>query len=413
MRQLPSERRGLSWLFLVALGCGAFLPARAEDEWADQVAKALTFSSAQGAVHAHVGGLMSVTAYSGQHTNPGLIFTESDSFVSPRLTLFLDGQIGPRVTGFVQARADRGFDPGDGSAHFRLDEYALRFALGRRSNCNLQIGKFATVIGNWVARHDEWQNPFVNAPLPYEYLSRITDESVPVIPQDLAPPPRDEQYEHLPIVWGPSYATGLSVSGLLGRFDYAAEIKNAGPSSRPEAWTLGAVNFAHPGYNARVGFRPDMRFKFGLSVSDSMYLLPEAFATIPAGSHPADYREVVWGQDFSYEWHHLQLWAEMFEASFDLPRLGTARTVSGYVEMRYKFSPRISGALRLNRQIFSSIENSGVATPTGTDMNRVDLAVAFCCSSHSHLKLQVSAKQADGELGHPHCVYAMQYILRF
>ena len=413
MLQLPSKCRGRYRLILVALACGVISPVRAEDEWADQVANALTFSSAQGDVHAQVSGLMSVTAFSGQQTNPGLVFTENDTFASPRLTLFLDGQIGSRVTGFVQARVDRGFDPGDGSAHFRLDEYALRYALVRGSTCNLQIGKFATMIGNWVARHDEWLNPFVNAPLPYEYLSRITDESAPVTPQDLAPPPRDEEYEHLPIVWGPSYATGLSVSGLLGRFDYAAEVKNAGPSSRPDAWTLGAVNFAHPAYNVRVGFRPDMRFKFGLSVSDSMYLLPSAFVTIPPGSRPADYREVLWGQDFSYEWHHFQLWAELFEASFEMPRLGTARTIAGYVEMRYKLSPRISAALRLNRQVFSTIENAGVTTPTGTNMNRVDLAMAFCCTSHSHLKLQVSAKQAAGELGHPHCVYAMQYILRF
>ena len=35
------------------------------------------------------------------------------------------------------------------------------------------------------------------------------------------------KYSFNPVIWGPSYATGVSVSGRLGRFDYAAELKNA------------------------------------------------------------------------------------------------------------------------------------------------------------------------------------------
>src|SRR6266550_4310834 len=41
-----------------------------------------------------------------------------------------------------------------------------------------------------------------------------------------------------PVIWGPSYASGISVSGRLGRFDYAVEMKNASLSSRPESWYI-------------------------------------------------------------------------------------------------------------------------------------------------------------------------------
>ena len=35
---------------------------------------------------------------------------------------------------------------------------------------NVQAGKFATVVGNWIERYDSWNNPFITAPLPYENM---------------------------------------------------------------------------------------------------------------------------------------------------------------------------------------------------------------------------------------------------
>ena len=52
-----------------------------------------------------------------------------------------------------QARADRRFDPADRHVEARLDEYAVRFTPWRDSRLNLQVGKFATVVGSWALRH--------------------------------------------------------------------------------------------------------------------------------------------------------------------------------------------------------------------------------------------------------------------
>ena len=64
-----------------------------------------------------------------------------------------DGQIGPYISSFVQARLDRGFDPSDGGAQVRLDEYAVRVSPWEDGRATIQAGKFATVVGNWVPRH--------------------------------------------------------------------------------------------------------------------------------------------------------------------------------------------------------------------------------------------------------------------
>ena len=121
----------------------------------------------------------------------------------------------------------------------------------------LQIGKFATVVGNFVARHLSWENPFINAPLVYENVTPISDKAAPVSPHHFIHGFEPaSKYEFNPVIWGPSYASGVSVSGRLGQFDYAAEMKNVALAARPESWDATAIGFTHPTFNARLGFHP-------------------------------------------------------------------------------------------------------------------------------------------------------------
>src|ERR1044071_4076017 len=107
----------------------------------------------------------------------------------------------------------------------RIDEYLLRYTPFEKPWVNLQIGKFATVYGNWVKRHDSWNNPFINAPVPYENVTLVSDQSVPPSPAAfLARKSKPDQKNiWLPILWGPSYTSGASVFGTVESFDYAFE----------------------------------------------------------------------------------------------------------------------------------------------------------------------------------------------
>ncbi|MDQ3314101.1 MAG: hypothetical protein M3505_05655 [Verrucomicrobiota bacterium] len=106
-----------------------------------------------------------------------MIDSGSDNLFNPRLTLFLDVQLGPAVYFFGQARFDRHFDPTDFGAQVRFDEYAVRMTHWEDGRLSLQAGKFATVIGRWVERHLSWDNPFLNAPLVYENITAIEDRA--------------------------------------------------------------------------------------------------------------------------------------------------------------------------------------------------------------------------------------------
>jgi len=221
------------------------------EDFLDRVDEALTFSAFHDQVRARFSGLMDLEAYHFQQPAPGLIDTTSDGLFNPRLTLFLDAQLGSHVYVFVQSRLDRGFDPSDGGAQVRLDEYALRLTPWDDGRLNLQVGKFATVVGNWQERHLSWEDPFVTAPLPYENITAIYDAEAPSSPRDFLGPGSDPKYQYSPVIWGPSYATGASVSGHVGKFEYAAEMKNASLSSRPESWDATEIGFDHATFSGR------------------------------------------------------------------------------------------------------------------------------------------------------------------
>jgi hypothetical protein len=397
------------------------------DDLIERLQDFLTVTAFDSAFRVRLSGTIDLEDYQIQQPPPGLLYTDRDNLFNARLTLFLDAQLGAHVYAFVQSRVDRGFDPGDGDAQIRLDEYALRFTPWDGGRFSLQVGKFATVAGNWAQRHLSWDNPFITAPVPYENLTGIWDSAAPDEADTLlywAHAPYEgintfsdsysDKILRVPIVWGPSYTTGLSVAGRLGKFEYAAEVKNASLSSRPEYWDATALNFDNPTFTARLGFRPNQMWNFGFSASSGAYLLPEAAPTLPLGRSIGDYREQVLAQDVSFEWHHLQVWAEFYEARFQVPNVGNADTFAYYVEAKYKITPQLFGALRWNQQLFATIPvHEGSRLPWGNDLWRVDAALGYRFTPHTQLKLQYSLQHEDSDPGELSSLFAAQFTLRF
>jgi hypothetical protein len=385
------------------------------DDFLDRLDTALTISAFQDNLRARLSGTIDFEAYHFQQPAPGLIDSDIDNLFNPRLTLFLDAQFGSQIYFFAQSRLDRGFDPSDHGAQVRLDEYALRFTPWDDGRFNVQVGKFATVVGNWVPRHLSWENPFINAPLVYENVTAIRDKAAPYSPLDfIYGSYYYKKYAFNPVIWGPSYASGISISGRLDRFDYAVEMKNASLSSRPESWNVTENGFEHPTFSARVGFRPNEAWNFGLSASEGPYFRREAEPMLPPGRDIGDYREFVLGQDISFAWHHLQLWAEFYEARFEVPRVGNADTFAYYFEAKYKFTPQLFGALRWNQQLFGDVSNGyGGHVPWSQDLGRIDLAAGYRFTSHTQMKLQYSfQKETTGARDDNH-LFAAQLTVRF
>src|SRR6059036_4042481 len=95
------------------------------DEVLERVDTALTASAFQDNLRARLSGTLDLEIYHFEQPAPGLIDSSIDTLFNPRLTLFLDAQVGSHIYFFSQSRLDRGFDPSDNGAQIRLDEYAL------------------------------------------------------------------------------------------------------------------------------------------------------------------------------------------------------------------------------------------------------------------------------------------------
>jgi len=390
----------------------------------DRLGEALTFSTRDAKVRVRLSGMLDLEQYVVDDPAPALLETDENTLFCPRLRLFLDSQLGTHWYVFAQARVDRGFDPGTGDVELRLDEYAVRFTPGSTGALNLQLGKFATVVGNWVPRHDSWANPFVTAPLPYENVTGIFDGAAAVSPALLlkwseigqGPFPYGEYPAQMrvPVIWGPSYTTGAAIIGSAGRVDYAAEVKNASLSSRPASWAPDDTQWEHPTFSGRVGYRPDPAWNFGFSASSGTYLTASARPTLAPGADLDDYRQIVLAQDVSYAWHHVQLWMEIFETRFTNPRVGDADTVAYYVETRFKFTPQFSGAIRWNQQLFGTITTgAGDEVRWGRDTWRLDVAPAYRFTPHLQGKLQYSYQHHPMGAEQDAQLFAAQLVLRF
>ena len=421
MRARTAWRAVAGGSLLLALGLAAF----AQEDPLDQLDDRLSFGIMNDFARFRISGTLDIEGYYVSQEDPALFETDANTFVVPRLSLFLDAQVGTHLYAFVQARADDGFDAGEPGQKVRLDEYAVRYAPWDDGRFNLQIGKFATVVGNWTTRHGSWENPFITAPLPYENLTGLWDvEAARSVPQlqfwaGLIPKPSEgnsffDQYRNIPIIWGPNYASGAAVLGTIGKLQYAFEVKNDALSSRPETWPVTAEQGQNPTFSGRVGYTPNEMWNVGFSASAGPYLQPEAQATLDPGHSLDQYLEIVLGQDASFAWHHVQVWAEAYEARFEIPGVGNADTVAYYIEAKYKFTPQFFGALRWNQQYFEPI-----ATPPGVDgawsrdVSRLDIGPAYRLTPLAQVKVQYRLERQGADAEVWSSLVAVQFTVRF
>lgn len=412
-------------LFSLYIGFFAFagLAAIGKADPFERLEEALTFSTRDGQARARLSGVLDIEGYQSQLPAPGVLNTDDGSILERRLSLYLDAQLGQKFYFFAQARSDHGFDPSEGRSQIRLDEAALRWTPAGTNGPTFQAGRFATIVGNWVTRHDSWSNPFITAPMPYEHLTGVWDYAVPstsrvlllwshVIKGLAADREAVEKYRRLSVVWGPSYADGAAISGSVGKFDYGIEAKLGSLSSRPEAWHHGHEQRNHPTFSGRFGYRPNLAWNIGVSGSSGAYLR-EWIPTVAKGYSRGDYLQHVVALDVGYEWKRWQVWGEAYFCRFALPLIGNADTVSSYLEAKYKFTPRIYGALRLNHQSFGLISHLGVPTRWQEDASRVDVSEIYRFSANLQLKLQYTLQVGDSRERGTTRMLAAQATLRF
>ena len=86
---------------------GAVLPTVSAEDFLDRVDQALTISLFHDQVRARVSGTLDLEYYHYPQPPPGLIRAEGHDLFNPRLSVFLDAQVGPNVYIFAQSRPEQ------------------------------------------------------------------------------------------------------------------------------------------------------------------------------------------------------------------------------------------------------------------------------------------------------------------
>jgi hypothetical protein len=392
--------------------------------WLDQVDNSMRVSFFKGAIVAQLSGLLDFEGYYIEQPTIGTYTTNNNELFAPRLTLNFDAQITPAVYAFAELRVDRGFDPADQNLEARFDSYGISWKPYSKLPVEIQAGKFASVVGTYSEQYDSWSNPFIDAPLPYENLTPVWDHFAPASTEqfhawrnmtnnaDLA----------LPIMWGPAYGSGFATFADLGQFSFAAEMKNASISSRPEYWDFDSRFLSHPTWSSHISWQPSPTWRFGVSGSIGPYLdpsvavamaAPDEYA-LPPGKTIDDYLEETIGEDVTFAWRHWQIWAEFFETRFQVPRVGNADTFAWYIEVKYKFTPQLFAAIRFNQQLYSEVPVApGVEDQWGNDINRIDVAITYRWTERLQTKLQYSFTDDNLPERHQQHMVAGQVTVRY
>src|ERR1700687_1755469 len=77
------------------------------DDSLDRLYNAVTIAAFENNLRARLSGTIDLEVYHFQQPAPGLIDSKIDNLFNPRLTLFLDAQLGAQIYFFAQSRVDR------------------------------------------------------------------------------------------------------------------------------------------------------------------------------------------------------------------------------------------------------------------------------------------------------------------
>jgi hypothetical protein len=276
---------------------------------------------------------------------------------------------------------------------------------------NLQIGKFATCFGNWVPRHGFWDDAFLTSPLPYDNLLAVSDRSARNPSAPTIATRATGKRAWLPIIWGPSYTTGVSIFGSRERWDYALEVKNAGVSSRPDSWNPWEENWSEPTVTGRVGFRPDAAWALGLSASHGTYLRRDAARTLLPGEDRSDFSSTVIGADLRWSHHQFQVLGEMLASRSRTTTAGDLDSLAYYLEGRWKVNGTLFVAARWAQQWNDDFIPAGPGGIRGytREIWRATAVAGFRVSENVLVKTEYSYNGGDAKEN----VFALGVGLRF
>jgi hypothetical protein len=287
---------------------------------------------------------------------------------------------------------------------------------------DVQAGRVPPAFGSFGRRPYATDNPLIGYPLAYSYLTSLRPDAVPRTVDDLLRM-RGRGWRTSFPVGSTAEAPGLPLVAAL-RWDLGVQGRwNGGPVEAIGGITAGTLSNPRLAddnggkqVSGRVAVRPVIGLVIGASAAHGAWLSREVAPPVAS----RDYSQRAFGADAEYSRGYWLVRAELIRSAWDLPPLaadGTTATVSAlaaWVEGRYRLTPRLFAAARLDRLGFSRVAGGLLpAGPWDAPVRRVETGIGFYIQRNLVARGSVQWNARDGGRVHRRTYVAGQLAYWF
>lgn len=277
----------------------------------------------------------------------------------------------------------------------------LRFKPFESRDFDIQAGRIPTAFGAFTRRVYSTDNLLISYPLAYQYLTSLRVDAVPASADDLIrmrgrgwlssfPIGVAEPAAGLPLVNALRWDTGVQVHGGTSWLEGAASL-TTGSLSNPRV--------LDDNHGRNLSGRIMLKPVTGLTIGTSAARAPYATSDTAAAARTTDGRfvQTAFGFDAEYSRDHYLARVETMLSRYDLPTISSPlRATSAMVEGRYKFTPRLHAAARLDHLAFSRISGSALTTTWDAPVTRWEIGSGYSLQRNLQLRVSFQRNTRDG-----------------
>jgi len=294
-----------------------------------------------------------------------------------RVGVTADVRVTDRISVLTEIRSENGD---------AVKPYALyaRVRPWRSRPIDIQAGRIPPTFGAFARREYGAGNPLIGYPLAYQYLTAVRPDALPASSDDVL--------RMRARGWRPSYPIGsLAVAPGMPlitafRWDTGVQVRvGPEPLNASMAITNGTTSDPRTRDNnggkqiaGRVQWRPNAGLAVGGSAARGAYVSDAALATATLVSGTVRSAQTAFGADAEYSRDHWMVRGEVIWNQWQVPTLPrTLDATSVFVEGRYKISPGVFVATRLDRLGFSSLPSSSERQTWDAPVTRMETGAGF------------------------------------
>jgi hypothetical protein len=279
---------------------------------------------------------------------------------------------------------------------------------------DLQVGRIPPVFGAYSRHVYGTDNRLIGQPLAYQYLTSLRPDAIPASADDLLfmrgrgwlasyPVGSATPAPGVPIISAYQWDVGIEASVDTPHIEAAAAL-TSGTLSNPR------VDDDNDGrqISARVGWKPIVGLVIGGSYAHGEWLnggLRDGLSSVitPAREH---FPQEAWGLDLEYSRDYWLVRGELIRSRWRLPALSAPLidhpldATAGFVESRYRLTPRWFAAARLDGLTFSRITGqrffNGTPKTWDAPVGRVELGGGLYIQRNLTARLVVQRNWRDG-----------------